>query len=376
MKKGEKGLLKSLIHYKSRGDVLIPILVILLSAFGVLMVYSASSYYANVTYNDKTFFLKKQLIGFIIGVIVMFIMGKIDYKLIFKFKTPLYVLGIILLLLVFSPLGVENYGARRWVGLMGITIQPSEFAKFFYIIFLAGYFGDDPSRAKRFKGILLPLILGGIICLLIMLEPNMSITMCVGAVMIIMLFCSGVNKKYLALIILPITLLIPVLIIIEPYRLKRLMAFINPWASPKGEGYQLLQSLYALGSGGLFGVGLFCSRQKYKFLPFAESDFILSVIGEELGFIGTLFFFLVMLYLCLRGYKVAIKSKNIYAYLLSVGITTIYIIQVAINALVVTGSIPPTGLPLPLISSGNTSLIVFMAGFGILYNLSKQTDKI
>ncbi len=376
MKKEEISLLKSLIRYKNKGDRVIPILVILLSLFGILMVYSASSYYAKLTYNDELFFVKKQVIGFVLGCFSMFLMGNIDYKIIFKFKIPLYILGVVLLALVFTPLGVENYGARRWIGLGGVTIQPSEFAKFFYIIFVAGYFGDDPSRAKTLKGILLPIILGALLCVLIMLEPNMSITMCVGALMLAMLFTVGISKKHLLMIIIPVILLVPVLIIIEPYRLKRLFAFLNPWSSPKGEGYQLLQSLYALGSGGVFGVGLFNSRQKFRFLPFAESDFILSVIGEEFGFLGTTIFFIVMLILCLRGYKVAVKSKNLYAYLLAIGITTIYIIQVGINALVVTGSIPPTGLPLPLISSGNTSLIVFMAGFGVLYNISKQTEKV
>ena len=273
-------------------------------------------------------------------------------------------------------MGVENYGAKRWISLGGFTIQPSEIAKFCYIIFIAGYYGKNPEKVKSFKGMLLPLLFGGIICILIMLEPNMSITMCVGMLMIAMLFASGVKFKNLLIICIPILVLVPVLIIAEPYRLKRLLAFINPWASPKGEGYQLLQSLYALGSGGWFGVGLFNSRQKYRFLPFAESDFILSVIGEELGFIVTAILFLVMLLLCYRGYKVAIKSKNFYSYLLAVGIITIFAIQIAVNALVVTGSIPPTGLPLPLISSGNTSLLVFMSAFGLLYNITKEEEKV
>ena len=152
------------------------------------------------------------------------------------------------------------------------------------------------------------------------------------------------------------------------------MAFINPWASPKGEGYQLLQSLYALGSGGFWGVGLFNSRQKYRFLPFAESDFILSIIGEELGFFGVLILFLVMFIVVYKGFKIAIRCKNFFGYLLAIGITFIFAIQVAVNALVVTGSIPPTGLPLPLISAGNTSLIVFMSAFGVLHSISKDCD--
>lgn len=365
------------MNYNSKNkDLLIPVLVICISLFGILMVYSASNYYAKITYNDSMFFVKKQVLGFVLGVICMIITARVNYYKFFKIKYPLVIVGIVLLLLVFTPLGVENYGAKRWLNLGLFTIQPSELAKFFYVIFLAGYFGEKPERAKSFKGIVIPLLIGCILCLVIMLEPNMSITMCIGMLMIAMLFSAGVSVKSLGVILIPIILLVPILIISEPYRLKRLLAFLNPWASPKNEGYQLIQSLYALGGGGLFGLGLFNSKQKYRFLPFAESDFILSVIGEELGFFGVLLLFIVCLYLCYRGYKVAVNSKDFYSFLLAIGITTIYVIQVAVNALVVTGSIPPTGLPLPLISSGNTSLIVFMSAFGILYNISKRVEKI
>ncbi len=368
--------MKQLINSRKNGDVLVPILVILISLFGIVMVYSASNYYAKTQVGDEFYFVKKQALGFVLGIVCMFITSNINYYKLFKYKIPLLIFGIALLFLVFTPLGVENYGAKRWINLGIFTIQPSELTKFLYVIYLAGYFGENPERAKSFRGIILPIIIGGIICVAIMLEPNMSITMCVGMLMIAMLFASGISVKNLLLILIPITCLVPVLIISEPYRLKRLLAFINPWASPKNEGYQLIQSLYALGSGGLFGLGLFNSRQKYRFLPFAESDFILSVIGEELGFIGVFLLFIVMLFLCYRGYKIAINSKNVYSFLLAIGITTIFIIQVAVNALVVTGSIPPTGLPLPLISSGNTSLIVFMSAFGLVYNISKQSEKV
>ncbi len=162
------------------------------------------------------------------------------------------------------------------------------------------------------------------------------------------------------------------MIAIAPYRLDRLSAFINPWASPKGEGYQLLQSLYALGSGGWFGVGLFNSRQKFAFLPFAETDFILSVIGEEIGFIGLIFFFALLGIIIYKGLKIASRAKDVFGHIVAVGITMIFGIQVIVNALVVTGSIPPTGLPLPLVSSGNTSIIIFMTEMGVLYNISKQ----
>ena len=172
------------------------------------------------------------------------------------------------------------------------------------------------------------------------------------------------------LLFAPIVALIPLLIIVEPYRLKRLSAFLDPWASPKGEGYQLIQSLYALGSGGLFGVGIFNSRQKFKFLPFAESDFILSVIGEETGFFGVFLLLASCVFLTFYIIKTAIKCKDFFSYLTCMGIALVFIIQVAVNALVVTGSIPPTGIPFPLISSGNTQIIVFMSAFGCVSAIS------
>jgi cell division protein FtsW len=165
------------------------------------------------------------------------------------------------------------------------------------------------------------------------------------------------------------------MIIAEPYRLSRLSAFLDPWENPRGEGYQLIQSLYALGNGGWFGTGLFRSRQKYRFLPFAESDFILSIIGEELGFIGIALLFACCLFLIIRGIKVAAGAKDFFSFLLAMGITLVYGIQTLLNALVVSGSIPPTGLPLPLISAGNTSLIITMASMGVLYAISVEGKK-
>ena len=219
------------------------------------------------------------------------------------------------------------------------------------------------------------LLYGGLLCGLIIIEPNMSITVCVALLMLAMLLASGMKLKYFLFILIPAIIGAIGLILIEPYRLNRLSAFLNPWASPKGEGYQLLQSLYALGSGGWFGTGIFGSRQKYAFLPFSESDFILSIIGEETGFIGLIAFFTLIGFIVFRGLKIASGAKDLFGYLLATGITLIFGIQVVINALVVSGSIPPTGLPLPLVSSGNTSIIIFMTEFGILYNISKQNKE-
>jgi len=358
---------------KITGDVSILILTVLLALFGILAVYSASRYVAQTQYGDEWYFVKKQALGFVLGIVAMLFCARLDYALLKgkKLRWIALILPIILLALVFVPgIGKSNYGATRWIGIGSFTIQPSELAKYGFVIFASAYMSENMAQLRTFKGVLPVLICGGIICVLIILEPNMSVTMCVGLLMLAMLFLGGMKIKHFLIIFIPALLVVPVLIIAEPYRLSRLSAFLDPWESPRGEGYQLIQSLYALGNGGWFGAGLFNSRQKYRFLPFAESDFILSIIGEELGFVGVFLLFLVCAVLIFRGIKVSEKAEDFFSFLLSSGIILVYGIQTVINAMVVSGSIPPTGLPLPLISSGNTSLIITMASMGILYSVS------
>ena len=360
---------------RGRGDLLFLACVVILAAYGVVCVYSASSYNAEVLYGDKLYFFKKQVVGFLLGTACMVAVSFFDYRRLVRLRYPALALSLLLLALVFVPgLGKSNYGATRWIGFGSFTVQPSEIAKFGFILFTAGYVSKNPARMRTMKGVL-PVLGGGLsICLLIMLEPNMSVTMCVGALMIGMIVLSGASFRTLSAICIPVLLAVPALILAEPYRLNRLSAFLDPWASPKEEGYQLIQSLYALGNGGLFGVGLFQSRQKYRFLPFAESDFILSIIGEETGFIGILLLFSMIGVVVWRGFRIAKSCENLYGYLLVSGIILVFAIQSALNALVVSGSIPPTGLPLPLISAGNTSLIVTMTGMGLVYNVSRHND--
>lgn len=364
---------KPIVSKKEGGDFLLLIAVCALAIFGTVFIYSASNYSAESTYGDAFYFVKKQLIGIALGVVAMTATGLYNYNNLKKFNIPVCIIAVITLVLVFIPgIGVENYGAKRWIGFGGLTIQPSEIAKFSLILFSSTYVANHPERQNNFVGVLPVLLYGMCMCVLIILEPNMSITVCVLLLVFTMLFASGMKIKHLIFLILPAILGGVLLILAEPYRLSRLTAFLNPWSNPKGEGYQLLQSLYALGSGGWLGVGLFNSRQKYAFLPFAESDFILSVIGEEIGFLGLILFFSLLGFIIYRGLKIASRAKNVFGFMLAVGITMIFGIQTVINALVVTGSIPPTGLPLPLVSSGNTSIIIFMAEMGVLYNISKQ----
>ncbi len=369
-------IIKMQVTKRPSFDYILFFCMLALVVFGVLMVYSASSYSAQLQYGDSLFYLKKQVMGVIVGLVGCIVFYFIDYRKLNKIKWPLAIIAAVLLLLVFVPgLGSSKYGATRWINLGFITIQPSEIAKFALIIFAAGWFSKNPEKVKAFRGILPVIILGGLYCVLIILEPNMSITMCVGLLLIFMLFIGGASKKHLLLIIIPLLLAVPLLIVVEPYRMKRLMAFLDPWSEASSVGYQLVQSLYALGAGGLFGVGLFNSRQKYLFLPFAESDFIFSIIGEELGFVGCVCLLVLFAILISRIILIACRSTTRFGALLSSGVASIIAIQVLLNIAVVTGSIPPTGLPLPFISAGSTSLLVFMSAIGVVLNVDRQSRK-
>ena len=354
--------------------VLVLLCTLFLCIFGCIMVYSASFYSAQKHYDNATFFLVKQIVGVLLGFCGLIFFTFFDYKKLKKFKWIAVIVAVVLLVLVFIPgIGIGNYGARRWIGFAGFSFQPSEIAKFALVLFCACHFSQHKDEAKKFKTILPPLAVGGLFCLLVILEPNMSITMCLGIVMLVMLFFGGTKLKYFIYIGIPALCLVPVLILIEPYRLLRLMAFLDPWASPQGEGFQLIQSLYSLGNGGLFGVGLFSSRQKYLYLPFAESDFIFSIICEECGFFGASLLILVFATLCYLLVKIALNAKDRFASLLCIGIACVICTQVVLNIAVVTGSIPPTGLPLPFISAGSTSLMVFMSAIGVCLNIHRQS---
>lgn len=353
-------------------NILLVSLVLFLCLFGMVMIYSASSYSSDVLYGDSFHFVKKQLFGFLLGLVVMIVSYKVDYHKYYKLRWWIIGLSIVLLLLVFVPgIGISANGARRWIGFAGFNLQSSEVAKFGFVVFTSCYLSKHYLKTKSFKGILPILAIGGVLCLLVMLEPNMSVTMCIGMVMVIMLIIGGLSFKHCLILSIPAIALVVLLIVVEPYRFDRLIAFINPWANPKEEGYQLIQSLYSLGAGGLFGVGLFNSRQKYLFLPFAESDFIFAIIGEELGFVGSIVILGVYVVLIALGIKIALNSSDRLGTYLASGIVSVIAVQLLINIAVVTGSIPPTGIPMPFISAGGTSLSVFMGSIGILCNVGK-----
>lgn len=369
---GVKGKTKFL----SKREIFVILLVLGLVIFGCIMVYSASCYSAEYRYKNQFFFLYKQLFGVALGIFALVFFSFFDYHLLKKFRYWILGVSVILLILVFVPgFGVQSYGANRWVNLLGISIQPSEIAKFALVLFLANYLSEKHDKIKTFKGLLPPLCVAGVLCVLVIIEPSMSVTMCLGMVTLLMLIIGGMSKKHTLLFSSMAAAGVPLLILAEPYRLKRLFAFLNPWASPQGEGFQLIQSLYSLGNGGFFGVGLFNSRQKYLFLPFAESDFIFSIIGEELGFCGCCLLMAAYFSLVWLLFKIGLNAKDRFGCLLACGIGIVIAVQTLLNIAVVTGSIPPTGLPLPFISSGGTSVAVFMGAIGVALNVCRQSQK-
>ena len=353
-------------------DLALILLTTALALLGLVMIYSASSYAAQRNFSDAFYYVKKQGIALFVGFAAMFGVSKVDPAVIKKLRYIILAVSFVLLGVIFIPgVGVVSYGARRWIDLGFMTMQPSEVAKFGYVIFAASYLSE--KGVDSFKKVIVVLLPGVAMCVLIMLEPNMSITMCVFCVMIFMLLIGGISIKKLLILTIPALLLVPMLILLEPYRLKRLTAFLDPWASPKAEGYQLIQSYYALCRGGLFGVGLFASRQKYLFLPFAESDFICSIIGEELGLTGAILTMLLFFALIYYGFVTAAKAKTRFEALLAAGITSLIAIQTAVNLAVVTGCIPPTGLPLPFVSAGGSSLVSFMSAVGVLLSINRHS---
>ena len=353
------------------------ICIFTLIAIGLIMIYSASAIYASEKMNDSYFFLKRQLMWTILSIIVLFIVMNIKYTLWFTFSRPMMFLAVGLLCAVFLPgVGREAGGARRWILFGPFGFQPSEFAKLTIILYLGALLSKNQEKLKSFFGGLVPpmFVLG--ICLgLIMLQPDLGTCIAIAMISFLMLFVAGVRFIHLLPIILASLPMLYIFIFNVAYRRRRILAFLDPWKDPKGSGFQLIQSFIALGSGGITGVGLGQSRQKLFYLPEAHTDFIFSIIGEELGFITSAFIVILFLLIVLLGFRIVLKSPDLFSYLISFGIVVMLGFQSLINIGVVTGSVPTKGLPLPFISFGGSSLLLNMISMGILLNISRYTSK-
>ena len=363
IKRGMKTEFDSVVFYTTMTLVFI----------GIVMVFSASYIQAAFKYQDAFYFLKRNVIYAGLGFIGMIITSRIDYTFWKKNANKIGILAAVLLILVLTPLGISANGAQRWLGVGGATIQPAEISKFASIIITAKLIEKKYEDIKSFrKGILPLLVVPCIFFALIILQPNMSTAGTIILVTFVMLFVAGMNMKFVTSMIGLGAVAFVGLVLSAPYRLKRVTSFLDPFQDPLGSGYQVIQSLYAIGSGGLFGLGLGKSKQKYFYIPEPQNDFIFAIIGEELGLVGcivVMMLFLVLVYRCVR---IALKCSDIFSCMVVIGIGAQIGIQAALNIAVATSSMPATGVALPFISAGGTSLTILMGAIGIVLNISKH----
>lgn len=346
-----------------------------LIVFGLIALSSAGVVVSFQRFGEANFFFKQQFVSFLVGLAVFFVLAKIDYHVWKRFAIPFMVVALGLLVAVLIPgVGFEAGGARRWLPVGSFQFQPSEVMKLVFILYLAVWLEKRGKAIKDFVYGFLPfLALLALIVVLIMKEPDLGTVSIVVLISILMYFVAGARKRHLAAFGVGAVIVLALLISFAPYRVDRLTVFLNPELDPQGVGYHINQSLLAIGSGGLFGVGLGHSNQKYNYLPEVATDSIFSVIAEELGFIIVLGVLALFFTLLRRGFAIARTSPDAFGRYLAVGIAGGIVLQAIINISALTGLLPLTGITLPFVSAGGTSLLVTMAGIGILTNISKQT---
>lgn len=356
-----------------RADYFLVTIIVLILAIGTIMVYSASSIWALYKFDDSLYFLKRQLLFAGTGLLAMVIVSKIPYFHWMKHRKWIFIICVILLLLVLVPgIGMIRGGARSWIGVGAFSIQPAEFIKLGMILFLSGYLVHQQPHLQQFrKGFLPPLLLSVGLFLLIMLQPDLGTGMVFLLTCFLLIFIAGARLFHFIMLAGIGVIGFIFLIISAPYRINRITAFLDPWEDPLGNGFQIIQSLYAIGPGGLFGVGFGNSLQKYFYLPEPHNDFIFAIIAEELGFIGSSFLIVLFFLFIWRGILTAVYAPDLFAKLLAIGIVGMISIQVMINISVVIGLIPVTGITLPFLSYGGSSLTLTLCAVGILINISK-----
>jgi len=348
-----------------------------LVVFGLMMIASAGIIYSNTRFGDGYYFFKRQLLfGVLPGLLIFFVVQKIDYHFWKKFIVPFFFISLVFLVLVFVPgVGVKIYGANRWIDLGSISFQPSEMMKLSLILYLAMWLESKGRKRVKyfFEGLSPFLVIMGFVGFLIMKQPDIGTLGVIMLTSLAIYFSSGAKVSHIISIILAGFLGVAALIKLAPYRMNRFLVFLNPNIDPQGIGYHINQALIAIGSGGIMGIGLGHSRQKFNYLPEPVGDSIFAIIGEELGLIGATVLVALFVILALRGFKIAKEAPDEFGKLIAVGITSWIIFQAFINIGAITGLIPLTGVPLPFVSYGGTSLVFLLAGVGILINISQQT---
>ncbi|MFH1305183.1 MAG: putative lipid II flippase FtsW [Candidatus Omnitrophota bacterium] len=350
--------------------------VSLLIMMGIVMIYSSSAVYAYGKYGDSLFFVKRHCIHLTLGLVAAVLCMSIPLPEIAAHSRQAMIVVVVLLTLVLIPgIGKEIGGARRWMRFLGIGIQPSEIAKIVFVVYLAGL-----AARKRYlihdlkRGFLPPFLITGLMGVLILMEPDMGTAIAVLLIGLIMLFASGARIKHLAFVTAGVIPVLCLAVIAEPYRLKRIMVFLNPWSDARGSGFQLVQSTIALGSGGFFGLGLGESKQKLFYLPESHTDFIFSIIGEELGFTGAAFCVLLFAVLVWFTIRISFKIRDRFASCAVLGLGMMMAFEIIVNIGVSTGMLPTKGLPLPFISYGGSSLGCHLAAVGLILNMAKEAE--
>jgi cell division protein FtsW len=362
----------SLALGRRRLDPLIIGITIALSLGGLIMVFSASGVMAEIKYSDSTHYLQRQIVWLVLGFCVLFVGSHIDYRQ-WKPWAPWIVLGCVCGLLLVLAFGPQINGARRWLTFGFFSIQPTEMAKLAVVLYLAAFLSHPNRRITDWRrGFLPPVVVVGGLCFLIVIEPDLGSIVVVGLVFVCMMYLAGARIRHLAMLGLPMILGFLALIVGSQERWERITTFLNPFQDRENAGYQLVQSLLALENGGIFGVGLGQGTQKLLYLPEAHTDFVLALVGEELGLIGTLGLLGLFVILVLKGFRVAALAPDVFGRFLALGITLLLTMQAMINAGVVSGMLPTKGLTLPLVSYGGSSLLTTMLAIGILLSIARE----
>lgn len=354
-------------------DLLILLTVMILLCIGIIMVFSSSQYVAFYEYGDAYHFLRKQLTNAALGLVAMVVMMRIDHKILKDLAMPALIGSFILLLLLFAGFGHAAKGAVRWLDFGPLRFQPSEIMKLSLVLYLAVFLSERQRLMGSFRrGFLPPIGMMAAACLLILKQPDLGTALTIVGTTFVMLWAAGTKISHLATVGAAAVGLVVVAIISAPYRMERVLSYLDPWQDALGDGFQAVQSQLAIGSGGLIGVGLSASKAKEFYLPERHTDFIFAIICEETGFIGGMVIIALFLFLIWRGLKVAQSCPDVFSSLLAVGITAMVGFQAILNLGVVTGALPVTGVTLPLISYGGSSLIFTLAGIGLLLNVSRR----
>lgn len=351
--------------------------VLILLSLGLIMVFSASAPTAEREYKDIYFIIKKQLRFAVIGIVAMLLAANYDYQR-YGRKTVLALMGssILMLILVLIPgIGQDINGSWRWLYFGSIPFQPSELAKLSLILFFSYYLSKRKKPLNSLFGDLMPyLFVVGLISLLLLLETHLSATIIMISIAMIILFVAGAKIRHFLILSAPVCAVLVAVISFTDYMTPRINAYLDPWSDKRGIGWQTINSLYAIGSGGLFGRGLGQSMQKFGYIPYAHNDYIFAILAEELGYIGVVAVLLLFAIFIWRGIKIAVHARDTYSSLIAVGITALIAVQSLFNVAVVTNTVPPTGVSLPFFSSGGTSLVLFMVEVGILLNISRYSN--